>query len=347
MISTRNVLALICAVWFCTGICAAQQAPRKVTVSQVLSWLPADTEAVIGATGPFSFPDPAAIAATPSGELSAAELAVRAQFNLPLFLFRLKNGGLRESLKDKKVDLAIEGSRHFRPAAALGAPRFEGCGIVVLERGTQVDGGSFMKTAVPSAKALDTIAGVPVAVFQEQSEGDVWTTLVAVPRNDVVLVATDLAYLRTVLARLRGTPGPRALPDSLPEWKYSGTRAPVWGIRHYDRSQAPLDPTSPLRDRNPADFSDSRAVGLAFYFEPFDRKQAIVSYLSASEYSRGILQAYLGMADADAVSRGEFRIRFGQPAPSALQGLVSLSPAEALYRLLFGLAAMLGHATLV
>src|SRR5947209_1051641 len=114
MISTRSALALAFAVWFCTNICAAQQAPRRVTVSQVLSWLPADTEAVIGASGPFLFPDLAAISAPTSGELSTTELAVRTQFNLPLFLFQFKNGGLKESLKNKKVALAIEGSRHFR-----------------------------------------------------------------------------------------------------------------------------------------------------------------------------------------------------------------------------------------
>jgi len=261
-----------------------------------------------------------------------------------LFLFALKNGGLREDLKGKRVSVAIEGSRHFRSPDALGAMRYEGCGIVVLESGMQVDGDSFMKSAAASAKRFEKIGGLSVAVFEEQSEGDLWTTFVAFPRKDVVTVATDFAYLRTVLARLSGTPGPRALPGSLPEWEYVNTRAPVWGMRHYDRSQAPLDLTSPLRDRNAAGLADPRAVGLAFYFEPFDRKRAMVSYFSASEYSREILQGYLGMSDAASVSHGEFQIRFGQPAPSALQGAVSLSPAEALYRLLFGLAAMLGHA---
>ena len=53
---------------------------------------------------------------------------------------------------------------------------------------------------------------------------------------------------------------------------------------------------------------------------------------------------YLSMADANAPSPGEFRIHFRQTGAGALQGLVSLTPAVALYRLLFGLEAMLGHA---
>jgi hypothetical protein len=344
----RTVPALVIAVWFCKGMCVAQSTakqprpvPRQVTLGRVLSWLPADTEVVIGASGPFPFPDLAAIPAPSSGELSPAELALRTQFNFPLSLFQLNNGGLRESLKDKRVALAIEGSRHFRPPPVGGAMRYEGCAIVLMESGAQVDGDAFMKSAASSARRFEKIAGLSVAAFEELKENGVWTTFVAFPRKDVVAVASDLAYLRTVLTRLNGTPGPRALPDSLPEWKYLNTRAPVWGIRHYDKSQARLDPTSPFRDTDP------RAVGVTFYFEPFERKQVLITYLSATEDYRSVLLDHLSMADADAAPRGEFQIHFRQPGPGALQGSVSLSPAEALYRLLFGLAAMLGHSASV
>src|SRR5713101_241108 len=136
MVPIGSALALFCAVSFCTGICAAQSAakqpravPRQVTVSRALSWLPADTETVIGASGPFLFPDLAGVSAPTSGELSTTELEVRTYLNLPLFLFALKNGGLREDLKGKRVSVAIEGSRHFRSPDALGAMRYEGCGI--------------------------------------------------------------------------------------------------------------------------------------------------------------------------------------------------------------------------
>ena len=345
----RTVRVLAIAVWFGTGICVAQSAakqpqpvPPQATLGRVLSWLPADTEVVIGASGPFAFPDLAAIPAPSSGELSSAELALRTQFNLPLALFQLNNGGLRESLKDKRVALAIEGARHFRRPPVGGAMRYEGCAIVVMESSTQVDGDVFMKSTASSAKRFEKIAGLSVAAFEELKENGVWTTFVAFPRKDVVAIATDLAYLRTVLTRLNGTPGPRALPDSLPEWKYVNTRAPVWGIRHYDKSQARLDPTSPFQDPRAANF-DLRAVGVTFYFEPFERKQALITYLSATEDYRSVLLDQLSMADADAAPRGEFQIHFRQPGPGAMQGSVSLSPAEALYRLLFGLAAMVGH----
>lgn len=346
----RTVSILVVAAWLRTGMCVAQSAkqpqplPRRVALSSVLSWLPVDTEVVIGASGSFPFPDLARIPDPPSGELSPVELALRTQSNLPLSLFQLSNGGLKESLKDKKVALAIEGSRHFRSTPVGGAMRYEGCAIAVVESGTPVDGDAFMKGAAFSAKRFEKIVGQSVAAFEELTENGVRTTFVVFPRKDVVAIATDLAYLRTVLTRLNGTSGPRALPDSLPEWKYVNTRTPVWGIRHYDKSQAQLDPTSPFQDLAAATFPDPKAVGVTFYFEPFERKQALITYLSATEDYRSLLLSYLSMADADAPSLGEFRIHFRQAGPGALQGLVSLTPAEALYRLLFGLAAMLGHA---
>ena len=73
----------------------------------------------------------------------------------------------------------------------------------------------------------------------------------------------------------------------------------------------------------------------------------LITYLSATEDYRSVLLDHLSMADADATPRGEFQIHFRQPGPGALQGSVSLSPAEALYRLLFGLATMLGHSASV
>jgi hypothetical protein len=351
MVPIRNALGLVCAVSFCTGIGKAQSAakqpqmaPRQVTVSRALSWLPADTETVIGASGPFLFPDLAAIPEVPSQELSPAELEQRTQLNLPLFLFRLNNGGLREVLKGKSVRLTVEGSRHFRPPGGIGAMPYESCDIAVLDGELASQAEAFMKDAASSAKQFEKIGGVTVAAFEETAHGEFWTTFVAFPRKDVVIIATSVAYLRTVLARLSGAAGPRALPDSLPEWKYVNTRAPVWGMRHYDRSKTSADPTFPFQGQNAAILPDRQAIGLAFYFEPFDRKQAVVTYLSANEDSRRVLQGYLSMGDADAASPGEFRIRFRQPAPGAFQGSVSLSPAEALFRLLFGLTAMLGHA---
>jgi hypothetical protein len=340
---------ILTALFLCTLACAGQAtnkqrqpSSRETTLEDVLSWLPSDTETVIGTNGPFPFPDFDRLEGTArQPELTPVELDLRMRF-LPLGLFGLKNGDLQKALQGKPVTFALEGSRHFRPPAALGNMLYEGCEIVVFGSATNLDREAFMKSAANSATRFEEIAGVKIGVFQEHQENDVWTTFVGFPRSDIVLIATNADYLRTVLARMGGVSGPRALPDTLSEWKYVNTRSPAWGLRHYQKTEANSDPTSPFLGQGP--YADDLALGLAFSVEPAVRRIATVTYLSANKNSRQFLQGYLGVEDADSASPREFQIRFREPAPGVLEGSETLSVKEAFYRLLFGLSAMLGHA---
>jgi hypothetical protein len=237
--------------------------------------------------------------------------------SLPLALFGLKNGILQKALKDRVVSFAVEGSRRFRPPTGLGGMLYEGCAIAVLGSATTLDRDSFMKSAASSATRFEEIAGVRTAVFEERLEEDVWMIFVAFPRSNIVLAATNEDYLRTVLERMGGNTGPRALPEALPEWKYVNTRAPLWGLRHYQTLEAGLDPTSPFSGQS--EFGDDLAAGLTFSFEPAVRRIATVTYLSANKNSRQFLQGYLGVEDADSASPREFQIHFSQLAPGALE----------------------------
>lgn len=314
------------------------------SLTEVLSWLPADTETVIGANGPFPVPDLDALPNDNSRqpELLPRELELRMR-TLALGLFGFKNGGLQGSLKGQTVALAVEGSRGFRHPAALGAMLYEGCEIAVLNGAVTLDRDSFMKNAAGSAKRFENVGETRIAVFEEGQEDDVWTTFVAFPRSNVVLVATNGAYLRTVLARIRGAGGPRALPDNLPEWNYVNTSAPTWGVRHFQRGGAVLDPTSPYQGHAAANVPDNGAVGVTFWFEPVNRKLANVTYLSANSNARQILEDHFNFGDADS----EFQIRLRERAPGVIEGSVALSRVEALYHLFFGLSAMLGHAVYI
>ena len=323
-----------------------QTSSGQMAVKDLLSWLPGDTETVIATHGPFPFPDFDGLEWNDSEQqLPFAELELRMRI-LPLGLFNLKNGGLARSLKGKEATLAVEGSRHFRPPAALGGLRYEGCEIVVFRPGITLDRASFNRNAVATAVRSENIAGLKVTVFEEPQEDDVWTTFVCFPRNNTVLVATDRDYLRTILARMGHASGPRALPENLPEWKYVNTSAPVWGIRHYQKMNADLDPTSPFSGQKAANVPDKSAVGLGFWFEPTGRTGNVI-YMSASKSPREVLEAYLGLADAESASPRELQIRLREPDPGVIEGSVELSPAEVFSRFLFGLLAMLGHAIYV
>jgi hypothetical protein len=320
-----------------------QTSSRTVAVKEVLSWLPGDTETVVAANGPFPFPDFDSLERNDSEQqLPFSELEARMR-SLPLGLFDLKNGGLAKRLKGKEATLAVEGSRHFRPPAALGGMRYEGCEIVAFSPAISLDRASFLRNAAASAVRFEEIAGLKIAVFEEQQENDVWTTFVGFPRNNIVLVATNKDYLRTVLMRMGNASGPRALPADLPEWTYVNTSATVWGLRHYQKVNADLDPTSPFSGKKAANVPDDLAVGLGFWFEPAGR-MAHVIYLSASKDARQVVQSYLSLADAESASPEELQIRLRERAPNVIEGTVELPAAEVFSRFLFGLLAMLGHA---
>ena len=242
----RWILITLAQFYFASSLAVAQQP----NLNQVLNWLPVDTETVLGANGPFAW-DPKALSSdSPTQErLTAKELEMQSRM-FPLTLLNFKNGGFGDFVIGKTVSLAIEGSRRFRPPRALGLMRYEGCLIMVFIPTVSLDGAAFMRSAANSAVRLEERNGTRVAVFEEKSEGDTWNTFVGFPRSNVAVVATNLDYLVALLDRMRGTPGTRALPPNLSEWKHVDTKAPVWGVRHYQKQGAELDPSSPLKRQN-------------------------------------------------------------------------------------------------
>lgn len=337
---TLILAAVVVPFFFAPSHIAAQQS----NLNQVLSWLPVDTETVLGANGPFAW-DPKALSNDPPSQerLAATELEMQSRM-FPLTLLNFKNGGFGEVIKGKTVSLAIEGSRRFGAPRALGLMRYEGCLVIVFIPTVSLDGAAFMRAATNSAVRFEEHNGTTVAVFEEKSEDDTWTTFVGFPRSNVAVVATNLDYLVALLDRMRGTPGTRALPQDLSEWKHVNTNAPVWGVRHYLTQGAKLDPSSPLLGQGAANVPDANAVGVTFSFAPAAEGTATVDYLSTNPDVRRILSGYLMMEDAATAAPREFQMRLRQPGAGVLEASINLSPTEAIQRLMFGLMAMVGHA---
>lgn len=337
---TWLLAAVVVSFYFAPSHMAAQQS----NLNQVLSWLPVDTETVLGANGPFAW-DPKALSNDrPSQErLTAAELEMQTRM-FPLTLLNFENGGFGEFIKGKTVSLAIEGSRRFRAPRALGLMRYEGCLVILFSPTVSLDGAAFMRAAANSAVRFEEHNGTRIAVFEGKSEDDTWNTFVGFPRSNVAIVATNLDYLVALLDRMRGTPGTRALSPNLSEWKHVDTKAPVWGVRHYQKQGAELDPSSPLLGQNAANVPDANAIGVTFSFAPATERTATVDYFSTNPDVRRILSGYLMMEDAATAAPREFQMRLRQPAAGVLEASINLSATEAMQRLLFGLMAMVGHA---
>jgi hypothetical protein len=353
-ISRATIVFCAIALWvdaFNVQIVDARPKPPNshITFSVALSWLPADTETLIVANGPFLMPRSfAANDETQNRSISRNEL-IKEFEELPIDLVGLEKGLLEKYLNGREIALAMEGSRHFRSPSELGEMPYEGCDIVIFAGDVANLGDAFMKDSQNVATSFEEIQGQRVATFQSKLEEDVWTTLVAFPKPNVLVVATNRDYLRDILARIAGQTGPRALPAELPEWKYVNTHAHCWGLRHYDKSQANLDPSSPFGGEKSANFPDDKAIGLIFNFDPAQGRTATITYLSDAKDILPIVQKGLFPATAawDPVLVKDLNIRYLEIAPGVVQGSFDLLHSEPASFFFLCLLAAFGHGVYV
>jgi hypothetical protein len=274
-----------------------------------------------------------------------SKLDLSEQFeSLPSGLVGLEKSLLEKYLSGREVEIAVEGSRHFSPPSDLGGMPYEGCDIVVFADDVASLGDAFMKDSKNVAVKFEEVEGQRVAVFREKLEEDIWTTLVAFPRANVLVVATNRDYLRDVLARIGGAAGPRALPDELPEWKCVDTHAHCWGLRHYDKSQAILDPSSPFGGKKSANFPDDEAIGMVLNFVPTADGEATISYLSGAKDAISMVRERLFPPLSDPDSVKDMRIRFRELASGVIQVSCRLVHSEPTMYFFFVLLGVFGHA---
>jgi hypothetical protein len=222
------------------GVCQAQTSAQHTAVptaaiseARVLSWLPADTETVIVARGPFPMPparkdDDADDDDNRNHPISGEEVVQRIRL-LALGTALFPKGVSEELFVGQEVALAVDGSRHFRPPSGLGGMLFEGAEIIVFTHDISARFNQLRKGPENLAATREKIEGRDVEVFTERVEEDNWTILVTLAKPDTIVFATNRDYLREVLARVDGAKGRRALPDELPEWKYVNLRSTCWG----------------------------------------------------------------------------------------------------------------------
>jgi hypothetical protein len=349
-----KVAVMLYAIAFWANPCDAQaatQRPRSVgspvVLAKALSWLPADTETIVVANGTFLLPPPETEIEDEDRMRQLSSKQITEKFEaLPTALVGLPEC-LLKILSNQKVSFAMEGSRNFRSPSELGEMPYEGCDIVVFVNNIADLGDSFMKNSKNGGTKFEEIEGQRVAVFSQKLEEDVWTAFVVLPKPNVLLVATNREYLRDLLARFGGATGTRALPDELQEWKYVNIRARCWGLRHYDKNQANLDPSSPFGGEKPANFPDNQAIGIVFNFGAPSSDGATITYLSGAKDVLGIVREGLFPVESDPDSNKDLRIHYREIAPGVVQGSFSLIHSEPVWYFTFILMAALGHGVYV
>lgn len=183
------------------------------TVEEVISWLPTNTETLLVARKP--------------GQMSE----VGGNDPMPKEVRYLLTVGLpgRDSGKAKiAYDFVVDGSRKFRPPKSLGIWLYQGCKIIGLQ---PAEHARLRKLYTKNARSLK-IGNQEVFQLSQKLEQDTWTYQIAF-LDGIMLCATDRGYLTEVLNRRKGPKTTRALPETLPQWKYIDKQAPLWAVRNF------------------------------------------------------------------------------------------------------------------
>jgi hypothetical protein len=326
----------------------ASATPGKITdVQQVLTWLPSDTETLLVANGPFSLSN-FQIEREAYSDHGVTSVELENYFNRFTFrLFTTKNNLLEKYLRGKRALFGLEASRHFRPPADLGELPFEGCALAVFEDDVDDERDAFMKEAAQIAVRIEDIEGQKTAIFEERYQEDIWKTFIAFPRKNVVFAASNEQFLKEMLSRMRSPGTRRALPDSLPEWKHVNTQAQFWGLRHFDKTQAKDDPTSPFGGKKPANLPDDGAIGLTYECSPTKEHQATLTYLSRSKTQIGKIEEGRFPSSSQREDTAALHIQRRELEPGFIQITYDLSRSRPLSRFFFVFIGTLGHAIYV
>ncbi|OGX34213.1 MAG: hypothetical protein A3I43_01405 [Omnitrophica WOR_2 bacterium RIFCSPLOWO2_02_FULL_50_19] len=321
----KILFAIGLTLLLCAGcIDSSAQGVDPKLLDEFLWWFPSDTETLVVAQGPFEITEP----------LGEADVPLDAQLRVWL---TAELG--RQQLFGRKILLAVEGSRHFRAPSGFGVMPYEGCNIILFEESL----GGLFESLKEHATRVKNIQEHVVIIFEEKREHDIWTIFLVQLRPNLLLCATDKAYLKELLSRIDHGANQRALPPNLPEWEYVDTGQQFWAIRHYDKTRAKFDPSSPLaKGKNHIDVADNKAVGLVFSFDPRRSKMAKVKHLSENENADKIVAAWWTPSSETGPFR-KVKPSVGLLKPGVVQVEVDVTDPETATDFFFVLFGALGH----
>lgn len=267
-----KIRAVAVALSLLTFASAARAQKLSNEVSQALNWMPPQSETLCVARGPVTLPQ--------KGEKGFGSWRDW-PISTPYFsISNLQLSIIAPNLPGRVIESSLEARANFRPPAGLGLMLYDGCGLVRL-RPLQGENGAALRTRLArGAKKTIVIGGHQTSVFEEKREHDLWRVYVVVPRDNLVIMATQRAFLETVLARMaQKTTRNRAFPSSWNGWKLVDTSAPFWAVRRLDLPQS-IGVLGP-RDR------DRKAVALVIYQDRTPQKPGLILKYRSSNLKYG------------------------------------------------------------
>lgn len=312
-------------------------------VAAALKWLPADSETVIVANGPFRLtrPDPKN-AEDPNAfyEQESVDFVDLVRSSVFALAAELDGGAETSRMKplfDVEFFFALEGSRRFRAPRNLGMMSYEGAFVGDAGEHGKAQIQAIVDAVAAAATEKFELAGTSVSVLKSSAPYSVAALYTASPRPGLLCVASDRAYLEALLERMAKPGATDAFPSTLPEWKHVDPTAGIFALRHFRRDDVENDPTSPFREHSVAGSEDPKAIGLAFECRQSESQTAIARYLTGSDEPIELIRRAWTM-------KGEgLDPMFEVVAPGVVEishAVVKPLPASRFYFVLFG---HLGH----
>jgi hypothetical protein len=292
--------------------------PPSPTIREALGWLPANTETIIAAVGPFQVE----VRENKDDEVMKSSFEELLELQSLSPLTGIAHGAFAKELRGRKVALAVEGARNFRAPKQLGEWLYDGCHILVFEQGLGTAGAALEKTLLAKAKKTFRIGGNQVFVYEQQFEKDLWTFYITRPQENVLLLATERHFLEEVLKRREKRAKVEAAPTRLPDWEAVVGQARFWALHRGD--------TEHYLDGN--DF--------VFTFTPGSREVVkITCYLKGKEATKTIRRNWTGGSD-----EADLAPRIKKIRPGVIEATFRLKKrGDSRWEFLFGLLCELGH----
>ena len=269
-----------------SGVSAGESHRLPQDVLQVINWLPEDTESIVLVRGPLQkgvlkdFRDPPPLSMSPSNSPAPALAPVPIRRPLSDFrqeslvaftsLFGLSGKAFIRNISDHEVCLVVAAAQGFGRPVIGGASTYKGGQIIVF------------RNAIPDvgvqAKAHEQVSLVQIernGVVRLDS-GEKWgekddrfTVYYAKPKPSVLIAATDVRFLKTMLQRIARPPVSRTPVLGFPEWKYVDVESSVWGVRHR-RTATPIYILAKA-EKNGLPFPQLSGVSFSYEFKPATR----------------------------------------------------------------------------
>jgi len=203
---------------------------RQLSWKSLVSLLPADTETLIVARGPFHY--------------GMGQAQVNSSFEKFAIAGTTAGIGIEdlEKIRNKviedEISWSITGIRAARTPNSYGMGAVPSINLTAFSDKNVTSATKILVILRDSCHAVESFDGVEILSFYWPFNGMGCHPVhyFCSPLDGVIINGTNISMVRESIQRLKVEPNDRALPEDLPEWKLVNSKSKSWWLRHCDKS---------------------------------------------------------------------------------------------------------------